>query len=152
MSLELVRTRIADLKDRLRRVRFSEAHSRRRTIVGRCGRCRRSDHLRPRCPIRELRLWTNGTEVWIARSAADAAQLEGEADRTFCPDPIEPTPLSAWRIAFEENAPVTFLAGAPLRPETRRESEWILANERGLFAFGGSLLACARRVPESFPG
>lgn len=142
---------------RLSHSNFPEAKARMPRPRWRCGRCRSAEHLRPRCPIRELRLWTNGTEVWIARSAEDAAQLERESDRTFCPDPIEPTPIEAWRLACGENVRMTFLVGASLRRETlrretRRESEWILANDRGLFAFGGGVLARVRVVPDPFPG
>lgn len=152
MSLEVVRARIERLTKSLRRSDFPEAKRRKHRPMWRCGRCRRSDHLRPQCSIRDLRLWTNGAEVWIARSAEDASKLEGESDRTFCPDPIEPTPLSDWRLVCGENARIAFLAGAPLQREARRESEWILANDRGLLAFRGDLLACARTVPEPFPG
>lgn len=152
MSLAVVQARIERLTKSLRRTDFPEAQRRMHRPMMRCGRCRRPDHLRARCPIRDLRLWTNGTEVWIARSAEDASQLEGEADRTFASEPIEPTPMSAWKLACGENTRMTFLVGAPLRREERRESEWILANDRGLFAFGGGVLACARTVPEPFPG
>jgi hypothetical protein len=75
VSLADVRERIARLQERLagRVARYEPPPPRGARRVFRCGRCRERGHTWGRCPIRELRIWTSGTEIWIASSVADVA-------------------------------------------------------------------------------
>ena len=109
-----------------------------------CGRCRVLGHTRVRCPIRFLHVWTNGAELWIADSAADAATLEREHDEAFSDGDAVPTPPAEWRMFRREGEPLTLVANGCAQQWA--EHVWVRANGRCLLAFGNKL-APGRKTP-----
>jgi hypothetical protein len=146
-------TALADIQSRIQKIQGrlrSADQGRRRRSLGtrkpiRCGRCREPGHTWGRCPSRDLRIWSNGAELWIARSAEDAAELERELDATLSDGDAVPTPPEAWTIHRRWKFVLTLQV-----PDGRRlqlpEYAWIKPNGRCLLAHGEKL-APGREVP-----
>lgn len=107
----------------------ARGHRPRRTY--RCGFCLKDGHNVRRCPLLALGLWTNDREIYAATSAADAAQLEREADATFADEAVPPTPPGAWR-RIEDDAVVALIVGDVELWWTA--SRWARSHGRGLLA------------------
>jgi len=148
VSLADVEARIARLQERLagRVARPEPPPPRKARRVFRCGRCRERGHTWGRCPLRDMLVWTSGTELWIASSVADAAALEREADATFSDGDAVPTPTEAWKVARRAGELLT-LQTSEGRREQWTELAWIRANGRSLLSLDGRTLAPGRRVP-----
>ena len=141
-----VQERIGRIQDRL--LGHTQSDTARPRKRHRCGFCSRSGHNIQTCLFRGLSLWMNSSDIYIARSAEDAARIERDFVNTFA-DPGDRdrpemyTAAGEWSPVNEE--PLTLRRDGAAFCFSQRA--WIFANGRCLLAYDADQLEACREVP-----